>query len=54
MYGCYWGLRSGSIVCVLVLIVKRVNDNTETADNAFLGQHTQEVALKEKGDSGDL
>lgn len=35
MYGSYWRLLSGSMVCLLVLIVKRVNDTTETADNAF-------------------
>ena len=47
MFGSYWELLSGSMVCFLVLIIKRVKDTTETADIAFLGHHTQDVALEE-------
>jgi hypothetical protein len=52
-FGSYWGLLSGPMVCVLVLIVKRVKDSTETADNAFLGHYAQEVALEEKIENGE-
>lgn len=35
MFGSYWGLLSGSMMCVFVLIVRRVNDSTETAENGL-------------------
>jgi hypothetical protein len=44
MFGSYWGLLSGSMICVLVLIVRRVNDSTETAENGF----EVEVQVQEK------
>jgi len=33
MFGSYWGLISGSMVLVLVIIIKRVTDTTETVEN---------------------
>lgn len=46
MFGSYWGLISGSMVLVLFIIVKRVSDTTETPDNSFAGNHTQEEVLE--------
>ena len=46
MFGSYWGLISGGMVLVLIIIVKRVSDTTETADNSFVGHHTQEEVLE--------
>jgi hypothetical protein len=44
MFGSYWGLLSGSTIFVLVLIVRRVNDSMETAENGF----EVEVQVQEK------
>ena len=44
MFGSYWGLHSGSMLCVLVLIVSRVNDSTETGEKGF----KSEVQAQEK------
>lgn len=40
--------------CVLVLVVRRVNDSTESADNAFLGHDAQEVSLEDKQRNEDM
>jgi hypothetical protein len=46
MFGSYWGLLSGSMICVLVLIVRRVNDSTETAEKGFESEvQEQEIKL---------
>jgi hypothetical protein len=44
MFGSCWGLLSGSMICVLVLIVRRVNDSTETAEYGF----ESEIQVQEK------
>ena len=42
------------MACVLVLIVKSVQDSMETADKDFWRHHVQEIALEEKGEKGEL
>ena len=48
MFGSYWGLISGSMLLVLVIIVRRVTNTTESADDAFMGNHVQMDHFEEK------
>lgn len=34
MFGSYWGLISGSMILVLIIIIKRFTDSTERADDS--------------------
>ncbi|MCJ1304818.1 hypothetical protein MMC08_007631 [Hypocenomyce scalaris] len=47
MFGSYWGLISGSMLLVLVIIARRVTNNTESADDAFMGNHAQMKAFED-------
>lgn len=42
MFGSYWGLISGSMLVVLPLIYKRVQDTTQVAAVTFSGEHDEE------------